>query len=276
MALVAEHPLSAGNVKEKLVDSIDFRIRLNFESGDEDVISDGRNINFRPKMPDIKGNVRIYQNNEITWIQDTIVVLIRYVFVFSGRFVKIESTRNITPVSANTSRSEVTVEMIENQASEEIGKLSLAFIRERHERENLLLGLSKSSQIAIPDSFALPYDRAFADMRDSLDQLEQFLQDEAAVDPSVSATVNELQELHRDISEAACDIMNALRERDTIQQAIRDQSREVALAATAIDTALTNPTESNGVSDSKNDVAFAVSLIPLVVAIFGFILDRRR
>lgn len=274
MALVAEHPLSASDVKEKLVDSIDFRIRMNFESGDERVISDGRNINFQPKMPGIKGNVRLFQNNEIKWIQDTIMVLIRYVFSFSGRFVKIESTRSIIPLSANTSRSEVTVEMIQNELSEEIGQMSLNLIRERHERENALLNLAQTSQIAIPDSFALPYDGALAAMRDALDQLGQFLQDEASIDPSVSATVQELQELHRDIGEAAYDIMEALRARDAVQQEIRDQSREVALAATAIDTALTKPAASNDTSDSKNDVAFAVSLIPLVIAVFGFILDK--
>ena len=273
-----EHPLSANDVQDKLVNSNDFRMRLNFDMGDEDVISgDGRSINFRPKIPEAHdANVRIFQTNEIKWVNRNIVVISRYIFLVSGKMIKVESKRVLTPVTAKSCRSTIAVAVKENEATPELGDVAYKYILQRHKKEDELLGLSKSSQLALPDSFALPYDKAFSGMRDSIDQLDKFLYDESSVDPSVSMTVRELQELQEDVIDARKRITAAVAKRRQIQDEIHAQSRQLAMEASNIQTALVEPIRNAETSNTRNDVAFAVSLIPIAVAVFGFIVGTKK
>lgn len=272
-----EHPLAANDVQDKLVNSRDFRMRLNFEMGDEDVISSGRSWNFRPRIPDLRnGMTRIFQTNKVKWVNQSIVVVSRYVFFVSGARVKVKSTRVITPISAKSCRSTVTVAVKHNESSARMDSIASKYIWQRHRKEDELIGLSQTSQLTLPTSFALPYDKALAGMRQSLEQLDKFLHDERAVDPSVAMTVRELHELHEDVDDARRRINAALVRRRQMQDQIHAQTRHVAMEAGNIQNALVEPIRSAEVSNSKNDVSFAVSLIPIAVAVIGFVVGSKR
>ena len=59
-----------------------------------------------------------------------------------------------------------------------------------------------------------------------------------------------------------------------MQQEVRAQSQQLAIAAGSIEAALADQTRNAEASESKNDVAFVISLIPLAVAIFGFMIGK--
>ena len=277
MTSSVEHPLSANDVQDKLMNSSHFRLRLNLKMGDENVVADGHNITFVPKIPEIGAKVRLFQNSDVKWAGNTIVIISHFVFTIRSALVKVGSTRAITRVSSSTCRSHVDVKLCENQLDDRIGKIACKYILQRHKEEDNLLTLSQSSQLALPNSIAVPYDTAFAGFRDTLERIDRFLQDESSIDPSVLATRRELEELHSEISEATTRIQGAIHTRTQMQSELHHESERVARAAGAIQTALAEPMrQAESVDSNKNDVAFAVSLIPLAVAVFGMVMDSRR
>lgn len=268
--------LSANDVKDKLLNSPDFRMRLNFKMGEKNVVCDGRNINFRAKLPDVDTEVQVFQVSEIKWVNNTIVILCRYVFSIDASLIKVEATRVLTAAGSSSCNSKVTVALCENELSEDAGKLAVKYITQRHKEEDTLLNVAQSSQLALPNSMAVPYDAAFANVRDTLEQIDRFLHDESSIDPSVLATRRELDELHNEITEATSRIEHALNGRHATQTEIHNESQRVATAAAAIETALADPMRNTESADTKNDVAFAVSLIPLAVAVLGLVLRWRK
>ncbi|OHT02291.1 hypothetical protein TRFO_30614 [Tritrichomonas foetus] len=283
--LESQHPLRANSVLDKLANSVEFRARLNFEMDDKNVIPDGnRNINFIPMIPTLSSNskngsnhpVRIFQNDKITWVQDDIVLKTRYLFNIQGKSVKIKSVRVITPNPDGTSHSVVRSDIRHDEINNEITSQLFAYIIERHKKENDLLSIATSSELAIPRNFSIPFDNIFSEVQNSIVQLDQLLAQESSIDPSIVMASNELRELHSDVNAIASQIMQALQNRDNLQLEIRRQSMEVAAAASQIEQILVDPARSPTVPDTKNDVAFVFSLVPLVVAIAGYIMKKSK
>jgi hypothetical protein len=276
LSFQADHEMSAEEVKKKLVDNVDFRIRLSFEMGDEDVVNEGRNLNFRPRIPEIPEKARIFQSSELKWVGQDVILITRFMFSIAGRFVRVESTRRIVPIGPRESKSLITAELKSSEASDVASKAALTFIKSRHEKENVLIKLSMSSQIALPGQFALPYDQKLADIRDVMQQLDLFLISGSSIDPLVIETATELRKLHKTVRKSASEILTALRVRDELQQQVKAQSREVGEAAAELEGAIMMRDDLPGVSDSGNDIVFALGLVPLVFAVLGFVFGKRK
>lgn len=269
--LQATHPIPANAVYQQLANDENFRARIHFEMEDENVVSDGRNINFRPKIPDIPKGIRLFQNDEIKWVGPKIVLTTRYIFHLGGRILTIKSIRTISPDSEQTSDSTVVSSIKRNEIGEEYSMITLHHIQLRHQQENILLSMTHISDVAVPES---PFDRVLTEVRNSITELDQLLHSESQIDPSIRYAVSELRELHSDIASAANEIITALRRRDQLAQEIKQKSQEVATAAGEIEQILNEPVRAPAITDTKNDVAFAFSLIPIAITVIGFLLKR--
>lgn len=277
LQIEAQHPISSQSVLENLANSEDFRARLTFEMDDQNVIqNENRNINYIPFIPGLSPNhpVRVFQNDKITWIQDDIILKSRFLFNFQGKSIKIKSVRIISPNPDRTSHSVVRVEILNDELNNDFSKKALSYILKRHNTENSLLSLSTSRDLGVQKNFTIPFDSIFSEVQTAIMQIDQLLTEESTIDPSIEMAANQLQELHNEVNEAASKIMTALQVRDNLQQEIKQQSTELAATASEIEQIIVDPNRSPTVPDTKNDVAFMFSLIPLVVAITGYILKK--
>jgi hypothetical protein len=96
MAVV--HPFSVDAVLSRLVDDPNFRTRLAFECGDEDVIVQARDLTFLTHISDFPSPVRVLQNNKLKWIDANIIIKTRYLLSGTAdnrHFPEFEPLRNL-------------------------------------------------------------------------------------------------------------------------------------------------------------------------------------
>ena len=81
--LEAQHPLSAKSALELLTKNENFRMRLHFEMGDDNVVIDGRNLNYVPTIPEIHQPIRIYQTDKIKYVNNSNGYILVTKFLFN-------------------------------------------------------------------------------------------------------------------------------------------------------------------------------------------------
>lgn len=275
----SDHPFPQGYVLDMLMNNEEFRARLNFEMNDQEVIpGPNRNINYRPTISGIDSKrftLKIFQNDKSNWIKDVILLTTRYLFNINGKTAKIKSVRKITPNQDGTSHSIVETSVKNDQLKRGLTQKFLLYISERHKTENSLLVSSVASEPASPNTFLIPFDHIFSEIQTTVSRLDQLLAQDLAVDESVQNVSHELEGFRDDILQASRDILDALDRRDALQNEIKEQSANVAEAAIQIKQILNDPAQSPTVPESKNDIAFVFSLIPLFAAIVGFYLKKK-
>jgi Fe-S-cluster formation regulator IscX/YfhJ len=273
ISLESDHPLSAAMVQRKLADDLDFRARLNFEMEDVDVRVDGRNLSFLVDLRPFPGHVRIFQNNQITWFEQDTILTVKYLFGVSGRSIKVELRRKISPTSDASSSSVVTIELKVNECSDEFGSAALAFIERRSQTENRLLSLFQISDALIADPSDLPLDISFTGIRDGLEDLNRLLDAHPDVDPAITEAIAEIHKFHRNINRSRERLLDAIRIRNALHNAVKAQSEQVAALAAEIE--LARPRDA-GVDESNHCLTLAVSLVPIVAGLIWMFFKKRK
>ncbi|EAY12521.1 hypothetical protein TVAG_139010 [Trichomonas vaginalis G3] len=276
--LESQHQLPASSVNSLLTSNENFRIRLHFEMGDDDVVVDGHNINFVPTIPEINMPIRLYQTDKIKYANTVTgyVLVTRFVFNISGQFFGVKSIRNIYPDDNGFSSSIVTVAIKRSEVDKNLEPILMNHIYKRHREQNKLIALSAGKQSASNDNIPIPFNEFFTDIRNSISNLEIMLREEHEIDPTISLASTELIGLKLDLERKAQEILRSLQERDNAEEEARLESRKIAEAASKIEQQLALPNKAEVAKDSKNDVAFAFSLIPLFVAFVGAIIKKKR
>lgn len=276
--LEAQHPLSSKECLELLTQNENFRVRLHFEMGDDDVVVDGRNINYSPTFPEIPAPVRIYQTDKIKYSNDFtgFILVTKFLFNVSGRFFGVKNVRKIYPDDGDLSHSVVTIEIKKNEVDERLQNIFQNYVIKRNKEQNKLIAISSGKQSSGEENFPIPFNDFFLDVRNSISDLEVMLREEHEIDHSISLASSELTSLKLDLEKRGKQIFAALQEREAIAEEVRQVSAEVAKAADNIGKTLAAPQKDVVTKDAKNDVAFAFSLIPLFVAFFGAVITRKK
>ena len=276
--LEAQHPLSAKDALELLTQNENFRVRLHFEMGDDDVVVDGRNVNYVPTIPEINSPVRIYQTDKIKYANNVsgFILVTKYLFNVSGHFFALKSVRKIFPDANDLSHSVVTIEVKKNELEPSLQPVIELYILRRHKEQNKLIGISSGRQTSREENFPIPFNEFFLDVRNSISDLEIMLREEHEIDPSISLASTELTALKLDLEKRGREIFFALQEREMLAEDVRQTSIAVAETASQIGKALKEPQPQAVIKESKNDVAFAFSLIPLFVAFFGAVITKKK
>jgi uncharacterized protein (UPF0335 family) len=168
--------------------------------------------------------------------------------------VKVE--RKITAAGADQSRSIILTRIVEQNSEGFAGEVVNALIR-RQKKENELL----ESEDVVP----LPYGRALGDVRAWLERVDAILEEEAAVDASVSEGVREIRELKREIVESQGRIGEALRERAEARQALDQAAVRLARTGEDVVAAVREPQEQT-IMDYRAVLNLLVVVAPLVLA----------
>lgn len=270
----SSHPLPPREVLAHLTQNENFRIRLHFEMGDEGVVVDGSSVNFIPKI-DLPLTLKLFQNDKIKTNTDREIVLSsKFLFNVNENFLMMESTRTIYPESNGLSRSVVVVAIKRSEIEESIEPILYNYILKRHNEQNKLISITSGNSQML-SSFPIPFTEFFSEVRSSISDLELMLREEHEIDPSISLASSELTALKLSLERKGYQIIQKLHERDMLEEEVKAQSRVVAESAARVEQELADPAKIRGTKDSKNDVAFAFSLIPLAVAIIGAIIKGK-
>lgn len=279
--LIQLHDITAQEIYKKLIQSECFRTRMSFEMGDSDLIVDVgtnnicSNLNY---IPAIKGiafkKIRVFQNNKTKWEQFQLIFISKFIFHIDNKSVKIKSKRIVTQSGEHTSRSQINILLLETEFDSDFTKKLYYYVKDRMEKENELLGLKENSEVSIHGNFSLPFENVLSEIRNYITELDNLMIEESSIDHSILNVVNELDNLRSDLNEACSIIEKTLKERDKLQQKIKNQSIELINASSQIKNTLLNPDKLSKKPDKKNDVAFVFSFIPLVIALSGYILQR--
>lgn len=276
--LESQHQLPASSVNSMLTSNENFRIRLHFEMGDDDVVVDGHNINFVPLIPEIDKPIRLYQTDTIKYANTVTgyVLVSRFFFNISGQSFGVKSIRKIYPDENGFSSSIVTVTIKISEVEPTIEQILLNHILKRHREQNKLIALSAGKHPSSNDFIPIPFNEFFTDIRNSISNLEIMLREEHEIDPSISLASTELTGLKLDLEKKAREIFFSLQQRDNAEEEARKESQKISEIASQIEQQLALPSPNDVKNDSKNDVAFAFSLIPLFVAFVGAMIKRRK
>jgi hypothetical protein len=242
------HQMSAEVLWTKLVDDSDFRARLAFEMGDEDVVVVFRDLSFTANIPSLPSPVRVFQNNTVSWVGRDCVLTTRYVIGSPPSRFRIKSLRSITPLTDSTCRSATTVEL--GAAPPEL----LAFIHRRHEIEDALLDGDRP----------IAYGRALAAVRDDVADIERGLEAQAAVDLAVAASVGRLGALRRSVGDVADTVVGAMEERAQAMRELAERVEGMRAAAEAVGTRLAR---ADGEVEPSEVLSVALAVVPLVIGV---------
>ena len=280
-SLEATHPLSAEIVYKVLVDNRSFRERLCFEMRDSDVNVDGRNINFIPSLKDLSIELRIFQNDKIKFVDEKRIIRSKYIFNFDGNQYFLKTIRTIEQNPDGTSHSKVifnTCDEKNKQIDSTFSEQLLSYVYHRCQKQNYLLSLFVSSLSPagqVYDSpFPIPFDQVFSEFRYRVSNINNFVQAEHNIDPLILRASDELNGLQSDLILSQEMIMSALRHRDEVVSRIQNQTHQISSSSQALQEEIDRPNPEIQLTDSKNDVAFVFSLIPVAVAFIGIYLKR--
>jgi len=245
--------------------------------GDDNVVVDGNYLNYIPIIRDINSEIHIFQSEEIKQVNTTsgILLITKFMFSMNSKTCAIESIRTIIPSENGFSNSNVKIEIKKTELSLDIAQRFKDHIFVRHQKQNSLMRIAESGQEKTSLSFPVPFHDVFADVRESVMNLELMVREEHEIDNSISLASSELQMLKFDIERTGKRLIKALQNRDQLENEVKQSSWLVSQTALQLTQNLQDPNITPQKADGKNDIAFSLSLIPLALALFGYIMKKK-
>jgi hypothetical protein len=259
-----DHPLSVDTAMFRLVDDTNLRSRLAFEFGDEDVIVQARDLTYLTRIPNHPFPVRVFQNNKLKWVNTDTIIKTRYAFSSGKDHARVKSERRITATSANTSRSQLRTTIVD-QNSESFSKAVIIFLTRRQIRENELLNND--------DRTPFPYETALEQIKTSLNKIDDILEAEAALDPSVIEAIAEIRALKSEIEVSTESFGEALREREAAREELDNATRRLEQAGEILAGMVPEPEIVEG-GNLEGIFNFVVAMSPFVIVSCAWLWKR--
>ena len=276
MEKIFTHNLIPQSIIDYLTTNENFRIRLHFEMGDNDIVIGGKNINYIPQISEFQEKIRLYQNDKVKIINNTsgIKLNTRFFFTINSNLCAIKLTRIIYLKSNNVSNSEINIIIKRTEISEKLTEILKLYIFKRVQKQNYLLDICSKNNLN--NTYPIPFNDFLTDIRNSVNNFEIMIKEEHEIDPIISQASTELQKLKFEVENISRSLIFSLQKRDLIEKEIFILSEETKNTTKRINNLLLNNLDPININDKKNDIAFSLTLIPIVVIFLGYFFKKKK